>query len=107
VQWIYETKHDGFRFICRRDGERIFSRRGNDWTDWVPVIAEPMAALRIKSVTTGGEGVVCSPDAVSDFDRLGSASGPYLFAWLVRHFESSSFRRYCSIETIMGDRNQR
>ncbi|MBV8508769.1 MAG: hypothetical protein JO289_01265 [Xanthobacteraceae bacterium] len=26
--WAYEIKHDGFRFICRRDGEhvRLFSR---------------------------------------------------------------------------------
>ena len=21
-QWVYEIKHDGFRFICRRDGDR-------------------------------------------------------------------------------------
>jgi ATP-dependent DNA ligase len=26
--WAYEIKHDGFRFICRRDGDhvRVFSR---------------------------------------------------------------------------------
>jgi bifunctional non-homologous end joining protein LigD len=30
-EWVYEIKHDGFRFICRRDGDRVrvFSRRGN------------------------------------------------------------------------------
>ena len=22
-QWAFEIKHDGFRFICRRDGKRI------------------------------------------------------------------------------------
>ena len=22
-QWAYEIKHDGFRFICRRDGDRV------------------------------------------------------------------------------------
>jgi ATP-dependent DNA ligase len=28
----YEIKHDRFRFICRREGERVrvFSRRGHD-----------------------------------------------------------------------------
>jgi ATP-dependent DNA ligase len=33
-QWAYEIKHDGFRFVCRRDGDdvRVFSRRGHDWT---------------------------------------------------------------------------
>jgi bifunctional non-homologous end joining protein LigD len=47
-QWAYEIKHDGFRFICRRDGDRVrvFSRRGHDWTDRVPMIADALAALR-------------------------------------------------------------
>ena len=47
AQWAYEIKHDGFRFICRRDGDRVrvFSRRGHDWTDRVPLIAEALAAL--------------------------------------------------------------
>jgi ATP-dependent DNA ligase len=33
-QWAYEIKHDGYRFIVRRDLDRVrvFSRRGNDWT---------------------------------------------------------------------------
>jgi ATP-dependent DNA ligase len=22
-KWAYEIKHDGFRFICRRDGDRV------------------------------------------------------------------------------------
>jgi ATP-dependent DNA ligase len=51
---------DGFRFICRRDGDRVrvFSRRGHDWTDRVPAIAEALQSLRVKSVTLDGEGVV-------------------------------------------------
>ena len=46
------------RFICRRDGNRVrvFSRRGYDWTDRVPRIAEALAKLRVKSVTIDGEG---------------------------------------------------
>jgi ATP-dependent DNA ligase len=34
AQWVYEIKHDGFRFICRRDDDRVrvFSRRGIDRT---------------------------------------------------------------------------
>ena len=44
--WAYEIKHDGFRFICSREGDRVrvFSRRGHDWTDRVPRIAEALAA---------------------------------------------------------------
>ena len=28
-QWVHEIKHDGFRFICRREGDRVrvFFRR--------------------------------------------------------------------------------
>jgi len=77
AQWAYEIKHDGFRFICRRDGDRVrvFSRNGRDWTDRVPLIAEALAKLRVKSVTLDGEGVVCRPDGVTDFDKLRAAVG--------------------------------
>jgi ATP-dependent DNA ligase len=36
----YEIRHDGFRFIARRDGERvrIYGRQGPDWSDKVPAI---------------------------------------------------------------------
>jgi bifunctional non-homologous end joining protein LigD len=76
-QWVYETKHDGYRFICRRDGDRVrvFSRRGRDWTDRVPRIVEALTALPAKSITLDGEGVVCGPDGVSDFDMLRASVG--------------------------------
>jgi bifunctional non-homologous end joining protein LigD len=46
-------KHDGFRFICRHDGDQVcvFSRRGHDWTGRVPRIAEAVAKLRVQSAT--------------------------------------------------------
>jgi bifunctional non-homologous end joining protein LigD len=76
-QWAYEIKHDAFRFICWRVGDRmpVFSRRGHDWTEKVPMIVEALAALPVRSVTIDGEGVVCGPDGVSDFDRLRGAVG--------------------------------
>jgi ATP-dependent DNA ligase len=32
--WLHEIKHDGFRVIARKDGERVrlYSRPGNDLT---------------------------------------------------------------------------
>ena len=77
-QWAYEIKHDGFRFICRRDGDcvRVFSRRGNDHSDRAPAIAEALMALKVRSATIDGEGVVCGPDGVTDFDRLRAAHRP-------------------------------
>jgi ATP-dependent DNA ligase len=33
--WLHEIKHDGFRLIARKDGDRVrlYSRPGNDLTD--------------------------------------------------------------------------
>ena len=33
--WVHEIKHDGFRIIARKDGNRVrlYSRAGNDLTD--------------------------------------------------------------------------
>jgi bifunctional non-homologous end joining protein LigD len=61
--------HDGFRFIGRRDGDRIrvFSRGGHDWTNRLG-----SRKLRLKSVTIDGEGV-CGSEGVTDFDRLRAA----------------------------------
>jgi bifunctional non-homologous end joining protein LigD len=74
-QWAYEIKHDGFRFVCRRDGERVrvFSRNGRDWSDRVPLIVEALLALPVSSVTLDGEGVVVDERGVSDFERLRTA----------------------------------
>ena len=99
--WAFEIKHDGFRFICRRDGDRVrvFSRRGNDYTDRVPLIAEALAKLRVKSVTLDGEGVVCRPDGVSDFDRLRAAVGrlgsrdAFLYAFDLLEINGTDLRR--------------
>jgi bifunctional non-homologous end joining protein LigD len=100
-QWVHEIKHDGLRFICRRDGDqvRIFSRRGHDWTGRVPRIAEAVAKLRVKSVTLDGEGVVCREDGVSDFDKLRAAVGrlgsrdAFLYAFDLLEINGTDLRR--------------
>jgi ATP-dependent DNA ligase len=42
--WLHEVKHDGFRVIARKDGERVwlYSRPGNDLTNRFPLIVEAM-----------------------------------------------------------------
>jgi bifunctional non-homologous end joining protein LigD len=75
-RWAFEIKHDGFRFIARRDGDRVrvFSRNAMDWTDKVPAIVEALAALQVKSVTLDGEGVVVDDQgATSTRNTAGSA----------------------------------
>ena len=73
--------------------------RGNDYTDRVPLIAEALAKLRVKSVTLDGEGVVCRPDGVSDFDRLRAAVGrlgsrdAFLYAFDLLEINGTDLRR--------------
>jgi ATP-dependent DNA ligase len=70
--WAFEIKHDGFRFLAMRQGERVrvYSRNGHDWSKQLPAIAEAMRALPVTSVVIDGEGVICGPDGKSDFDRM-------------------------------------
>ena len=71
----FEVKHDGFRVIPRRDGDRVrvFSRNAKDWTDKVPLIVEATLALPVTSATIDGEGVVVDDRGVTDFERLRAA----------------------------------
>jgi bifunctional non-homologous end joining protein LigD len=95
-QWAYEIKHDGFRFVCWRacGRVRVFSRHGVDWTDRVPLIADALQALRVKSVIIDGEGVVCRPDGVSDFDLLRAGSrGAFLYAFDLMQLDGTDLRR--------------
>jgi ATP-dependent DNA ligase len=38
-QWLHEIKHDGFRIIARKEGQRVrlYSRPGNDLTHRFPL----------------------------------------------------------------------
>jgi bifunctional non-homologous end joining protein LigD len=49
--WLHEIKHDGFRVIARKDGNRVrlYSRPGNDLTYRFPLIVESLARLRSRS----------------------------------------------------------
>ena len=69
-QWIHEIKHDGYRMIVRRDGDRVrlFTRRGFDGT---PVWRHSLRSLRVSSVTFDGEMVVCDEDGISVPDQPG------------------------------------
>jgi ATP-dependent DNA ligase len=57
--WLHEIKHDGFRVIARKDGDRVrlYSRPGNDMTRRFPLIAEALARLRSRSCIIDGEAV--------------------------------------------------
>jgi bifunctional non-homologous end joining protein LigD len=70
--WLHEIKHDGFRVIARKDGERVrlYSRPGNDLTCRFPLIVEALARLRSRSCIIDGEAVCCDEDGMPSFERI-------------------------------------
>jgi bifunctional non-homologous end joining protein LigD len=74
--WFHEIKHDGYRLIVQREGKRVrlLTRRGYDWSDRYPLIAEAALRLRKQSFVIDGEAVVLGPDGISDFAGLHSGT---------------------------------
>jgi ATP-dependent DNA ligase len=70
--WLHEIKHDGFRVIARKDGDRVrlYSRPGNDLTYRFPLIVETLARLRSRSCIIDGEAVCCDDNGRPSFDRI-------------------------------------
>jgi bifunctional non-homologous end joining protein LigD len=70
--WLHEIKHDGFRILARKQGERVqvWSRRGADFTDRFSRIAEAVRGLPPDEALIDGEAVVFQDDGRSDFYAL-------------------------------------
>jgi len=70
--WLHEIKHDGFRLIAQKHGERVklYGRHGNDLTKRFPLIVEAMMRLRASSCVIDGEAVTCGEGGIPSFDLL-------------------------------------
>jgi bifunctional non-homologous end joining protein LigD len=82
-QWTHEIKHDGYRLIARKQGDRLrlFTRRGYDWSDRYPRIVEAVEALPTGSATIDGEASIATKAALrvsngSPGPRIRSQSKP-------------------------------
>jgi bifunctional non-homologous end joining protein LigD len=87
AEWVHEIKHDDFRVIARKDGDRVrlYSRPGNSLTDRFPLIVEALAGLRSRSCIIDGEAVCCDHKGVPSFDRLRyRRSMQRLMLWAIR-----------------------
>src|SRR5262245_42734228 len=97
-QWLHEIKHDGFRVIARKDGERVrlYSRPGNDLTYRFPLIVEALARLRSRSCIIDGEAVCCNEDGMPSFDRIRYRrhdASVFLYAFDLIEFNGDDLRR--------------
>jgi bifunctional non-homologous end joining protein LigD len=73
--WVHEIKFDGYRIQARLDGGdvRLLTRKGLDWRDKFPNVAEAVAALPAETALIDGEIVVVNEHGVSDFSMLQAA----------------------------------
>jgi bifunctional non-homologous end joining protein LigD len=71
-EWVFEIKYDGYRLEALVEGgqARLLTRRGNDWTNRFPDVAERLARLPVKSATLDGEVVALDPSGRSLFSLL-------------------------------------
>jgi hypothetical protein len=78
-----EIKHDGYRMIVRRMGDRVrlYTRRGFNWADRYLRVVEALRSLRVRSIVNDGEAVWCGTDGKSDFDKLHSGAQDGQGAW--------------------------
>src|SRR5438067_2381218 len=82
ADWLHEIKLDGYRMDARLDAGRvqILTRRGNDWTDKYPSIAEAIAGLPAQNAYFDGELCGVRSDGRTAFNLMqNAAEGSLIF----------------------------
>jgi bifunctional non-homologous end joining protein LigD len=95
---VHEIKHDGYRLLVWRDGERVrlFTRRGFDWTRRYPWIVHSACRLPVTRFLIDGEAACCGEDGITDFERLHSRADDasvFLFAFDLLAIDGADIRR--------------
>ena len=62
--WIHGIKHDGYRLILLRQGNRVrlFTRNGHEWSGRFPLVTEAALRNRNSSFVLDGEAVLLGVD---------------------------------------------
>lgn len=73
--WIHEIKFDGYRTICRIDGDdvKLLTRSGRDWTEKYGPLAEEMKRLPTTNALLDGEIAWAADSSHTDFQGLQTA----------------------------------
>lgn len=73
--WLHEIKFDGYRMLCRIDGDdvRFISRNQQDWTEGLKPLAHAVKSLDIDQGMLDGEIVFMRKDGTTDFQALQNA----------------------------------
>jgi hypothetical protein len=75
--WLHELKHDGFRILAFKDGERVrlWSRNGRDWSGEFVAITAAVRALPFRRVMFDGEAVAHCLEGLPHFTSCSAATG--------------------------------
>jgi bifunctional non-homologous end joining protein LigD len=84
--------------MARRDpvGIRLITRRGNDWTQRCPLVAEAVNHLKVRSCLIDGEVVCCDERGLAIFSTLRqrrSEAHAFLFAFDLLELDGADLRR--------------
>lgn len=76
LEWLHEAKFDGYRLQMHVGGGRatIYTRKGNDWTDRFPELAEDLAAF--PDCIIDGELTALDEQGQPDFSSLRASISP-------------------------------
>src|SRR5829696_600444 len=69
-QWIHEIKHDGYRIVAVKRGDkvRLWSRNGRDWSREFTTITDTLRTL--PDCTIDGEACAHRRDGLPDFTQI-------------------------------------
>src|ERR1700730_8970042 len=104
-RWVHEIKFDGYRVqVHLRDAAvKVFTRRGNDWTNRFRKIAGDAWHINAGSAIIDGEVVVPSADGTTDFSVLqnelkGRSEKIVMFAFDLLYLNGCDLRKLPLIE---------
>lgn len=74
-QWLHEVKYDGYRMLCRVDGDHalFLSRTGKDWTSRLVVLMQSAHRLSARQALLDGEAAVVDRQGATNFQLLQNA----------------------------------
>jgi bifunctional non-homologous end joining protein LigD len=103
------VKHDGFRTLVRKQGERIdvWSRYGTDFTAKFLNIAAAVAALPVEDALIDGEAVAFLPGGHSDFGALRTKAGGARASFVAFDLLSLEAKIFASAPSRSGERRSR
>jgi bifunctional non-homologous end joining protein LigD len=75
--WLHEIKFDGYRILASIEQGKVIltTRKGNDWTDRVPTLANALRTIPVGTAMLDGELVSLDERGASNFQRLQDALG--------------------------------